>query len=64
MSYGASFVDLFRRVATYGDKIIKGAKPAELTVGSQPSSNSSSIARPRMRLGSRCRPRCLPKPTR
>jgi putative ABC transport system substrate-binding protein len=32
ISYGASFADLFRRVATYVDKIIKGAKPAELPV--------------------------------
>ena len=63
MSYGASFVDLFRRVATYGDKIIKGAKPAELTVGSQPSSNSSSIAKQRMRSASPCRPRYSPKLT-
>ena len=32
MSYGPHFPDLFRRAADYVDRILRGAKPAEIPI--------------------------------
>ena len=42
MSYGVDVTDLFRRAAAYVDRILKGAKPADLPV-QQPTSFQFAI---------------------
>ena len=32
MSYGPDFLTLYRRAADFGDKILRGAKPADIPV--------------------------------
>ena len=32
MSYGVDFADIYRKAASYMDRILKGANPADLTI--------------------------------
>ncbi|HMJ30240.1 MAG TPA: ABC transporter substrate binding protein, partial [Xanthobacteraceae bacterium] len=61
MSYGANFLDLYRRTAELVDKILPGAKPAEIPV-EQPTKFDLVALRRHSALP--CRRRCSPAPTR
>jgi len=62
MSYGVNLPDLARQTATYADKILKGAKPAELAV-EQPTKFEFVVNLKTARSSaSPCHPRCSPAP--
>jgi putative ABC transport system substrate-binding protein len=62
LGYGAPIALLYRRVAVLADKILRGARPADLPI-EQPTKGLSSTCGRRMRSGSRSHRRCYCAPT-
>ena len=64
LAYGPNYRDVFRRAAIYIDKILKGAKPADLPV-EQPTTFDLVINLNTAKASaSWCHLRCSPAPTR
>ena len=63
MSYGPNFLDLYRRAAGCVDKILRGAKPAEIPV-EQPTKFDLIINLTTAKALGLNTPSCSPAPTR
>jgi len=64
ISYGPNFIDQYRRAAGYVDRILKGAKPADLPVQAPTKSELVVNLKTAKRSGSRFRSRSSPEPRR
>ena len=64
MSYGPNFHDLFRRAAEFVDKVLRGAKPADLPVEQPTKYNLVVNLIAAKALGLELSPLCSPAPTR
>jgi putative ABC transport system substrate-binding protein len=64
MSYAPDQVDMTRQAATYVDKILRGAKPADLPVDQASKYQWSSTSERPKRLASQSHRHCWPAPTR
>jgi ABC-type uncharacterized transport system substrate-binding protein len=63
MSYGFDSFDLFRRDASYVNRILKGEKPADLPVQAPTKYELVTTSRPPTRSALRCRCSCSNAPT-
>ena len=64
ISYGSIFTEQWRRAATYVDKILKGANPADLPIEQPTKFELRLNMKLRRRLGSPSRHHCLRAPMR
>ena len=64
VSYDADRTEIWRRTASYIDRVLRGKNPAICRFSSRRNTSSRSILRPPKRLALPCRTRCSPPLTR